>query len=197
MMKYKVLTIFWVFLMILSGRTNYASISECYEEACEIPAASSSQFFLEDANDLDALEDEDSPIPTLGQFWPVEGVITGRFGMWRGRRHRGHYHAGVDIAAPKGTSIVAPLEGTVTFVGRKGGYGLTVLIDHGKGVSTLYAHQSQVMISEGDTVKKGQVISKVGNSGRSTGPHLHYEVRFEGRAVNPLAWTEKLQAKIS
>lgn len=173
----------------------YAVLEECYEEDCEIPA-SASQFFMDELNDLEEIDDL-AAIPTDGQFWPVEGIITGRFGKWRGGRHRGHVHVGVDIAAPYGTTVVAPLDGTVAFVGRKGGYGRTVIIDHGNGVSTLYAHSSEIMVEEGQVVKKGQALTKVGSSGRSTGPHLHYEVRMENHPVNPLAWTQKLQTQAS
>lgn len=190
---------FLVLVLALAGfficKPAFALIEDCYEEACEIPSSSASQFFMDDVNDLPEIDEEMSPIPTAGQFWPVDGVITGRYGKWRGKRRHGHYHVGVDIAAPYGTTIIAPLDGTVAFVGRKGGYGLTLLIDHGDGVVTLYAHNSEVMVSEGDTIKKGQSLSKIGLSGRSTGPHLHYEVRVEGSPVNPLAWTEKLQSQ--
>jgi murein DD-endopeptidase MepM/ murein hydrolase activator NlpD len=182
---------------LLMMKPAHAAIEECDQEECDIPSASASNFFLEDANDLPEVDDL-TPIPTSGQFWPVEGIITGRFGKWRGaRHHHGHYHVGVDIAAPFGTTVVAPMDGTVAFAGRKGGYGLTVVIDHGDGVATLYGHSSELMVSEGDTVKKGQAITKIGLSGHSTGPHLHYEVRMEGKPVNPLAWTERLQTQHS
>jgi murein DD-endopeptidase MepM/ murein hydrolase activator NlpD len=172
----------------------FAVIEECDQEECDLPSASGSQFFMEDANDLPEIDEEMAPIPIGGQFWPVEGIITGGFGKWRGaRHHRGHVHVGVDIAAPFGTTVVSPMDGTVAFVGRKGGYGLTLVIDHGDGVSTLYAHSSGILVMEGDVVKKGQAVSKIGLSGHSTGPHLHYEVRMEGKPVNPLAWTERLQ----
>lgn len=194
-MKVKVLTFLFVFgcLSMFVGKSSYASIKECDQEICDFhSSSSSSQFFLDDVNELPEIDDLAS-IPTDGRFWPVDGILTGHFGKWRGGRHRGHVHVGVDIAAPRGTLISSPLEGTVSFVGRKGGYGLTIIIDHGNGVSTLYGHNSAVMVEEGDLIRKGQKISKVGSSGHSTGPHLHYEVRLEGQPVNPLAWTNKLQ----
>jgi murein DD-endopeptidase MepM/ murein hydrolase activator NlpD len=194
-MKKKFLLGAFALLSFLVFKPAFAAIEECDQEECDIPPASASNFFLEDANDLPEIDDL-APVATSGQFWPVEGIITGRFGKWRGaRRHAGHYHVGVDIAAPFGTTVVSPLDGTVAFVGRKGGYGLTVVIDHGDGVATLYAHSSGVLVSEGDTVKKGQPVSKIGLSGHSTGPHLHYEVRMEGKPVNPLAWTDRLQTQ--
>jgi len=172
----------------------FAAIEECDQEDCDLPSATGSQFFMDDAADLPEIDEDMAPIPTTGQFWPVEGIITGQYGKWRGaRHHHGHVHVGVDIAAPFGTTVVAPMDGTVAFVGRKNGYGLTLVIDHGDGISTLYAHSSGILVTEGEAVKKGQPVSKIGLSGHSTGPHLHYEVRMEGKPVNPLAWTEKLQ----
>jgi len=181
---------------LLVSSTSQAVVTECTEEVCELPPASASQFFLDDVNDLQEIDDLAS-LPLEGAFWPVEGILTGHYGKWRGGRHSGHYHAGVDIAAPVGTPIYSPLDGTVAFVGRKGGYGLAVVIEHGNGIATLYAHNSDVSVQEGDIVKKGQHIAKVGSSGHSTGPHLHYEVRVEGRPQNPLAWTQRLQAQKS
>ena len=194
-MKYKFLLIPALVFGLFTVRPAFSFVQDCSEEACAIP--SSSQFFLDDANDIPFIDDELSPIPTSGQFWPVDGIITGHYGKWRGGRHRGHVHAGVDIAAAIGTPILAPISGMVAFVGRKGGYGNTLIVDHGNGIATLYAHTSEILVSEGDEIKKGQLIAKVGNSGRSSGPHLHYEVRMEGAPVNPLAWTEKLQTKKS
>ncbi|MFO1518950.1 MAG: M23 family metallopeptidase [bacterium] len=197
-MKKKVLWVALGLMASLLAKPSFALIhQECTEEECDIPSASSTQFFMEDVNDLPDISDDLTPVAASGQFWPVEGIITGRFGKWRGGRHHGHYHAGVDIAAPYGTTVVAPMDGTVAFVGFKGGYGRTVIIDHGDGFSTLYGHASETMVTEGEVIKKGQPVSKIGLSGRSTGPHLHYEVHMEGRPVNPLAWTEKLQVQRS
>ena len=180
-------------LVLLFAKPSFAIVNECYEEECALPSANSaSEFLLDDLNSLPEI-DELVSYTTDGQFWPTQGIITGHFGKWRGGRRSGHYHAGVDIAAPVGTQIVAPIDGTVEFVGRKGGYGLTLIIDHGDGVATLYGHNSDILVEEGQKVKKGQSISKVGSTGRSSGPHLHYEVRMEGYPVNPLAWTAKLQ----
>ncbi len=180
-------------LFFLLVKPAFAFVDSCEDEICDLPtAASASQFLLDDLNSLPEV-DELAAIPTEGQFWPVQGIITGHFGKWRGGRHSGHYHAGVDIAAPVGTNILAPIDGIVLFVGRKGGYGRTLIIEHQDGIATLYGHTSEIFVSEGQVVKKGQLIGKVGSSGHSTGPHLHYEVRMEGSPVNPLAWTAKLQ----
>jgi len=193
-MRDKIIVLALAFSLLLVTCPAMAALEECDQESCDLPSASASQFFMDDVNDLPEIDEDMAPIPTAGQFWPVDGIITGRFGKWRGaRRRHGHYHGGVDIAAPFGTLVIAPLDGRVAFVGRKGGYGLTVVIDHGDGIATLYAHNSEVIVAEGDLIQKGQSLCKIGRSGRSTGPHLHYEVRIEGKPVNPLAWTGKLQ----
>ena len=115
---------------------------------------------------------------------PVSGTITSRFGS--NESIRNHTHAGLDIAAPKGTAIKAAASGTVTYAGNAGdGYGNYVIISHGNGVTTVYAHCSSLLVSAGQTVSKGEVIAKVGSTGNSTGNHLHFEVRVNGVAYNP------------
>ncbi len=118
--------------------------------------------------------------------YPVRGWITSPYGYRRdpftGRRE---FHEGVDIAAPIGAPIRAPADGVVVFVGRKPGYGKMVILDHGYGYSTAYGHCSKILVRIGQKVKRGQIIAKVGNTGRSTAPHLHYEVRVGKVAVNP------------
>ena len=111
---------------------------------------------------------------------PVSGTITSRFG----RRSRG-IHTGLDIATSKGTPIVAAAGGKVTFAGPKGSYGNLVVVDHGNGVQTYYAHCSAIYVSAGQTVSQGQKISAIGSTGNSTGPHLHLEVRVDGVCQNP------------
>jgi hypothetical protein len=119
---------------------------------------------------------------------PVVGEITSRFA--RARRHPllgvVRRHDGIDIAAAAGTHIIAPAAGRVIFSGRKFGYGNTIDLDHGNGVITRYAHCRSLMVREGDEVAAGAVIGTVGRSGLATAPHLHYEVRFHGRQMNPL-----------
>ena len=95
-------------------------------------------------------------------------------------------HAGVDLAAPMGSPVVATADGMVGLAGWKGGYGLTIQIDHGKAIQTRYAHLSATSVTPGQSVKQGQVIGFVGSTGRSTGPHLHYEVRVSEVAIDPL-----------
>ncbi|HCW51563.1 MAG TPA: peptidase M23, partial [Clostridiales bacterium] len=98
----------------------------------------------------------------------------------------GRFHHGIDIGAPYGSYIRAARAGRVVFAGWKGGYGYTVILDHGDGVTTLYAHTSRLLVRYGQWVETGQVIAKVGSTGYSTGPHLHFEVRVNGVSVNPL-----------
>ena len=118
-----------------------------------------------------------------GFLWPARGQLTSRFG-WRRWRH----HDGVDIAVPYGSPIYAARPGRVAFSGWYPAYGRTVIIDHGDGVQTLYAHASTLLVSAGETVRQGQLIARVGTSGRSTGPHLHFEVRRGGQPVNPMRY---------
>ncbi len=98
------------------------------------------------------------------------------------------FHTGVDLKATMGTDVVAAESGTVIFAGNKGGYGKCVIIDHGNGLSTLYAHNSQLVVSVGQSVKRGEVISKAGTTGYSTGVHLHFEVRINGKHTNPAGY---------
>lgn len=114
---------------------------------------------------------------------PVSGTITSRFGA--GSSIRRSSHTGLDIAAPKGTTIVAAASGTVTFSGYKGSYGNMIVISHGNGVQTYYGHCSQLFVSAGTKVSQGQKIAAVGSTGNSTGPHLHLEIRVNGVAYNP------------
>ena len=114
---------------------------------------------------------------------PISGTITSRFGA--NSSIRSSAHTGLDISAPKGTSIKAAASGTVTFSGWKGSYGYMIVISHGNGIQTYYAHCSQLYASVGETVSQGETIASVGSTGNSTGPHLHLEVRINGVAYNP------------
>lgn len=113
-------------------------------------------------------------------LWPTNGRISSYFGPRDGRPHHG-----VDIARPKGSPVQAAKGGVVVAAGWNGDYGKCVDIDHGQGIVTRYAHFSKIKVRKGDTVEKGEVIGLVGETGRATGPHLHYEVRIGGRPVNP------------
>ena len=121
--------------------------------------------------------------------WPVSGTITSPFGYRRSPFGGGmEFHQGLDIAAPMGTTVTAASSGTVLSAGWYGGYGNYIVIDHGGGMATGYGHLSQIFVSAGQKVQKGQAIGAVGSTGMSTGPHLHFEVRVNGKATDPAAY---------
>jgi len=129
------------------------------------------------------------PVSAIGWTWPTAGRVESGFGMrvhpsTRVRR----LHAGVDIGAPTGTPIVAAAAGVVRFAGVSGGYGNLVELDHGGGSETRYAHASALLVRTGQRVERGQLIARVGSTGLSTGPHLHFEVRVGGQPVDPVAF---------
>jgi murein DD-endopeptidase MepM/ murein hydrolase activator NlpD len=132
-----------------------------------------------------------SPSPNApGQLArPVPGRVSSGFGK---RVHpiskTVKMHNGVDMNASQGDRIIAAHDGVVILSGVKGGYGNTVIIDHGGGMVTLYAHQSKLGVSVGQKVTRGQTIGWIGSTGQSTGPHLHFEVRINGRPVNPVSY---------
>jgi murein DD-endopeptidase MepM/ murein hydrolase activator NlpD len=117
---------------------------------------------------------------------PVAGRVTSRFGLRLDPLSGApEQHAGVDVGAPEGSAIRAPMAGVVRSAGPRGGYGNAVEIDHGNGVTTLYGHASELLVQPGQLVHAGEEIARVGSTGRSTGAHLHFEVRVGGRAVDP------------
>ena len=119
-------------------------------------------------------------------LWPVEGQITGSFGERTDPFNgEGAFHTGVDIGAAVGQPVMAPADGVVTFADFMGGYGRAVMLDHGHGIATRYGHLSNYTVVPGQHVHRGDTIGYVGLSGRSTGPHLHYEVRINDTPVNP------------
>jgi len=122
------------------------------------------------------------PLIGTGSFdQPARGTLTSRYGIRWGRMH-----TGIDIAASTGTTIRAADGGVVTYTGWKGNYGLVAIVDHGQNKSTLYAHCSKILVTKGNKVYKGQKIAEIGSTGRSTGPHVHFEVRINGKVQNPL-----------
>jgi lipoprotein NlpD len=151
-----------------ANRTS-TSTTDGEEEALDIPAAPA------------------KASPRLAQAreralrWPVDGVLYSRYGVRQGQRHDG-----IDIAAPEGTAIGAAADGAVVYAGRQSGYGEVVILRHGGDLLTVYAHASAILVKQGDRVAAGQPIARVGRSGRTTGPHLHFEVREGTRPANPL-----------
>lgn len=118
-----------------------------------------------------------------GLIWPCDGVVVSGFGLRWGRMHEG-----IDIGCAYGTPNRAAAAGTVIYGGWLGGYGNLVVVDHGNGLSTAYAHASSILVSVGQSVSQGQTVSLVGSTGNSSGPHLHFEVRVNGVAVDPLSY---------
>jgi murein DD-endopeptidase MepM/ murein hydrolase activator NlpD len=126
----------------------------------------------------------------MPNIWPVLGPLSSGFGT-RGNPFGGpgrEFHKGQDIAAPIGTPVIATADGTVTIAGWLRGYGWVVYIDHGNGISTRYGHLSRIDVEIGQTIRRGEQLGLVGSTGRSTGPHLHYEVLINGQATNPIPY---------
>lgn len=135
---------------------------------------------------VDYFTAQEQLLASTPSVWPASGWVTSAFGI----RHDPYtkervMHLGVDVSAPEGTNVLAPARGVVVYAGPRGAYGNLVAIDHDNGIVTHYAHLQRVLVKVGDTVTRGQNIGKVGNTGRSTGPHLHYEVRVDGVPVDP------------
>lgn len=132
------------------------------------------------------LDEQSALLAATPSIIPVKGWITSYFG---GRidpfTRKMSRHEGIDISTRVGTTVIAPADGVVTFAGNKPGYGMSLTLDHGYGVTTVYGHNSRFFVAQGKKVKRGMPISAVGNTGRSTGPHLHYEVRINGIPVDP------------
>ncbi len=128
-------------------------------------------------------------LAALPSRWPVRGAVNSEFGMrlspWTSDRE---FHAGIDIRAERGTQVRAPAAATVVFAGPQPEYGNTVILDHGNDIRSIYGHLSQMSVRQGDRIQRGGLIGLSGNTGRSSGPHLHYEILVKGQAVNPRAY---------
>jgi murein DD-endopeptidase MepM/ murein hydrolase activator NlpD len=124
--------------------------------------------------------------------WPVRGWITSRFGNRQSPFFEGvTFHQGLDIANELGTSVKAPADGVVVFSGWQGSYGKLIVLDHGYGYSTRYGHLQRTLVNVGQRIKRGQVIAFLGDTGRSTAPHLHFEIRVQGMPVDPLKYLKQ------
>ena len=127
-----------------------------------------------------------SSVPSI---WPVHGAVSAGFGERIDPLNgEGAFHSGMDIAAPTGTEVMASADGMVLSAGPEAGYGNAILLDHGNGMTTKYGHLSEIDIVVGQEVKRGQIIGAVGSTGRTTGPHLHYEVHIYDAPVNPATY---------
>jgi murein DD-endopeptidase MepM/ murein hydrolase activator NlpD len=160
-------------------------LREMHEQVNQLDLASTQQAEGFDAL-FDSLEDQKNLLACTPSIRPTNGWISSSFGNRRspftGRRE---FHSGLDIANRSGTPIVATADGVIRFVGKKGLLGTLVVIDHGHGMLTRYGHLAEGLVKNGEKVKRGDVIAKMGNTGRSTGPHLHYEIRLNGVPINP------------
>jgi murein DD-endopeptidase MepM/ murein hydrolase activator NlpD len=127
--------------------------------------------------------------PDSNFIWPLRGRLTSLYGP---RTHPIYgtpdFHTGIDFGVPEGTPVHAAAAGVVSFAGRQGGYGILVVIEHAGGFSTYYAHLSKALVEVGQFVEQGQIIALSGNTGLSTGPHLHFEIRRFGKPIDPLSW---------
>ncbi len=163
------------------------NIKECLKEYNFLKAASFSGIFRHYPTGWQA-----QSVPSL---WPVNGVLLSSFG---GRSDpfsgEGAFHTGVDLEAALGTPVHVTADGVVVSAGWSGSYGKLVVVDHGNGMETYYAHLSQFLVVPGEEVDRGQVIALSGRTGRATGPHMHYEVRLHGTPVNPYKYLAKSQA---
>jgi len=131
-------------------------------------------------------DDQRSLLASTPSVWPTRGWVTSDFGTRLDPTSADRQmHEGLDIATPHGQAVQTPSDGVVVFNGVEGGYGKVLVIDHGYGVKTRYGHLSEVFVKLGDRVKRGEKVAAVGNTGKSTGPHLHYEVRVNGISENP------------
>lgn len=138
-------------------------------------------------NNLTLLKGElEHLIASVPMDWPANGRVTSGVGLraspWTGEAE---FHSGLDIPNPTGTPIYAPANGIVDFVGESNGNGRNVVLNHGQGITTQYAHLSKAHVKKGDGIRKGQHIANVGSTGKSTSPHLHYEVRIDGVPIDP------------
>jgi len=160
-------------------------IREMHQQVHELDAAS--QYQEKSFNVLmDSLAGQHNLLASTPAIRPTVGWMTSRFGHrvspFTGRKE---FHKGIDIAHRKGTAILATANGIVSYVGKKGTMGNVLVIDHGHGLVTRYAHLNKALKNRGENVKRGDIVAEMGSSGRSTGPHLHYEVHLNGVPVNP------------
>ncbi len=131
-------------------------------------------------------------------LWPVQGIVTSSFGARLDPfNNEGAFHAGIDIATATGDAVRAPADGTVLKAGMGTGYGREVILDHGHGIQTLYAHLSGFAVVSGEDVRRGDILGYVGSSGHSTGPHLHYEVRIHDTPVNPAKYLHNVTRQLA
>jgi murein DD-endopeptidase MepM/ murein hydrolase activator NlpD len=175
-------------LTTMGEKKQEEALKEMHQELSQLKGAASKQEASLQML-IEYFEDKRSLYASTPSAWPVRGWITSPFGN-RTSPFSGilKFHEGLDIAAQTGTPVMAPADGVVVKAGFSTGYGNMVEISHGYGIKTLFAHNSRLNVKAGQRIRRGDVISYVGDSGSSTGPHLHYEVRLNGLPVNPVKY---------
>ncbi len=175
-------------LATMGEKKQEEALKEMHEELTQLKGAASKQEASLQML-IEYFEDKRSLYASTPSVWPVRGWVTSPFGN-RTSPFSGilKFHEGMDIAAQTGTPVMAPADGVVVRAGFGTGYGNMVEISHGYGLRTIYAHNSRLNVKAGQRVKRGEVISYVGDTGSSTGPHLHYEVKVNGLSVNPVKY---------
>lgn len=175
-------------LTTMGEKKQAEALKEMHQELSQLKGAASRQEASLQML-IEYFEDKRSLYASTPSVWPVRGWVTSPFGN-RTSPFSGilKFHEGLDIAAQTGTPVMAPADGVVVKAGFSTGYGNMVEISHGYGIKTVFAHNSRLNVKAGQRVKRGDIISYVGDSGSSTGPHLHYEVRLNGLPVNPVKY---------
>jgi murein DD-endopeptidase MepM/ murein hydrolase activator NlpD len=175
-------------LTTIGEKRQEEALKEMHEELTQLKGAASKQEASLQML-IEYFEDKRSLYASTPSVWPVRGWVTSHFGN-RTSPFSGilKFHEGMDIAAQTGVPVVAPADGVVIRAGFGTGYGNMVAISHGYGIKTLFAHNSRLNVKAGQRIKRGDVIAFIGDSGSSTGPHLHYEVRVNGLPVNPVRY---------
>jgi len=175
-------------LATMGEKKQEEALKEMHQELSQLKGAASRQEASLQML-IEYFEDKRSLYASTPSVWPVRGWVTSPFGN-RTSPFSGilKFHEGMDIAAQTGTPVMAPADGVIVKAGFSTGYGNMVEISHGYGIKTIFAHNSRLNVKAGQRVRRGDVISYVGDSGSSTGPHLHYEVRLNGLPVNPVKY---------
>jgi murein DD-endopeptidase MepM/ murein hydrolase activator NlpD len=175
-------------LTTMGEKKQEEALKEMHQELTQLKGAASKQETSLQML-IEYFEDKRSLYASIPSVWPVRGWVTSPFGN-RTSPFSGimKFHEGMDIAAQTGVPVMAPADGVVIRAGFGSGYGNMVELSHGYGIKTIFAHNSRLNVKAGQRVKRGDVISYVGDSGSSTGPHLHYEVRVNGLPVNPVKY---------
>ena len=174
--------------LILSGKTDTISYQNIAERTFNL--LEEYKATIKSYNEIiDHINFQREKFRYTPSIWPCKGIISSMFGF---RLHpifkNKFFHTGIDIADKKGSSVYSTADGIVKFAGWRRGYGYVISVEHGYGYRTVYAHLSKMLVKKGEFVVKGQEIAKMGNTGRSTGPHLHYEVHYKNRPINPIKY---------